>query len=1171
MHISFVAQAAKSEHSSTGGGEGSPYPVLPKLRLSAVLACVKNPLRVTMASSASSDPSAPLSSVSGVAFVAGAATSASEKDTTFAISSTDGSERGRSFGVPVRQVSPGYGKLPKKTGRSATPASRGSDYGLEQVRKVSGKPPTPVRSRSISQEALAAHNRRLSSPANGGAGSRSKSNQTTSWVDVGTPVLPTMPDSGTGVVHDDAKSTAPTQFYPMNDGRTDDELESTPSGDGGSGGGPPKRQRSDDVMEADPPSGPPSGPPGGPHGPPGGPGGDPYDLIDFDEAYGQFNQFNQFNQLNQQNQQNNTYVQLDQHNTVNVNPDADKLLQAHDQAMREREANAATTAATAASAAVQSAATVEHYQVLERERAQFAAREAELGARVSATDTELSRVRLELSAASHARNLDGERLEELRADAGKLRSDLQAAVQDVSSLRTQLGQAQADYGGASSKVGELQTVVQRLERDLLESNSQVSQLQSAALQSQTTIADLQRSASAATMKLLEAPSVADGDAEKDKIKEVARDCVKKANKAATDAQGEVMRLKREKSDLESLFKKEKEGWSTRLTQLEDQVKHWKEKCAASVGNADAGKRVLGMAPPTNPTTREDLEKLAKASKIIKESEDRELMVARLLKKTEEDAKVIARLQDSLSNFVERSAFEGLRRVASKTAGGGGGDDDDDGGSDDDDDYEEEDEEEYGTANGDAENDDGIGCGIDFDDDRKDKKDKKDNKDKGRKEKKSKKNKKKKGNTSKKKGRHSSPGSDSSDSSSSSSSSTSGGAKRTSKGHKSAGFAGACDDLPQGCSHALKKVFEMAYAPNPVYDHLKVTEQERVQVPAFPHSGTIKQWFADVASSALAAAGRPDHLVTHYLMLATNSAVPDEELVYVPGVLISIDRKLSNALIKVAEGDFKTHLLTLNEQSFRTRYQPLPSTMVLRLISRHLSTNKSLKAYTSIRDFDYVEYKGIAKLEAFKNNFMAIVRESADELSNGTLCEILLGKIEGKEPALEPDCAAWRRMEEDDPNRNLDWLVKAMNRAIEVFKSRKNQKDRQDYYAGNHVRRGGTQMQVAEKDKDGDGKKKRRTRMEPVRKVLPMAEQEERNSQVKVKVTAKVKVKAKVKVNEIGALAILGSCLLRLRVRCYSAKMRKVRGCVFGSTSQQVAQMGTNAPGHMPQSQMKRRN
>ena len=111
---------------------------------------------------------------------------------------------------------------------------------------------------------------------------------------------------------------------------------------------------------------------------------------------------------------------------------------------------------------------------------------------------------------------------------------------------------------------------------------------------------------------------------------------------------------------------------------------------------------------------------------------------------------------------------------------------------------------------------------------------------------------------------------------------------------------------------------MAFAPNPIHDKLKIKEQEKVKVPPFPHSGTMKQWFADVASHALAAAGGSDHLVTHFLMLATNPAVSDEELTYVPSVLISLDRKLVTALINVTEGDFRTHVMSLNEQSIRTK-------------------------------------------------------------------------------------------------------------------------------------------------------------------------------------------------------------------------------------------------------------
>ena len=115
----------------------------------------------------------------------------------------------------------------------------------------------------------------------------------------------------------------------------------------------------------------------------------------------------------------------------------------------------------------------------------------------------------------------------------------------------------------------------------------------------------------------------------------------------------------------------------------------------------------------------------------------------------------------------------------------------------------------------------------------------------------------------------------------------------------------------------------------------------------------------------------------------------------------------------------------------------------------------------MKDFDHLIYKGQDKLYDFVNKFQELVQESHDELSDATLCEILLQKIEEKEPLLAPDCAAWRRMDEDDPQRNLEWLMKAMLRVVEMVKLKKNQKDRESYLAGANMRRGqGVQMQAS---------------------------------------------------------------------------------------------------------------
>ena len=208
----------------------------------------------------SSDPSgiAVSSSVSGVAFPAKAVSSVHES--TFNLSSTDGSvERGRPQGSPDYRV-----EAPQKKARSATPGEVGS-RGVSSGRKVS-KPPTQRSAsgtRSISKGVLAAHNRRMNSPAAGGGGVSEDR----------VPELPFASANGPSLrpvvrtVADDASSVAGAVFYPMT---TD-----TPPA-----GGDDDRPSDDDGDDGFGPGG--GGPPGGS---PGGPlGGPDDDIMSFDDV-----------------------------------------------------------------------------------------------------------------------------------------------------------------------------------------------------------------------------------------------------------------------------------------------------------------------------------------------------------------------------------------------------------------------------------------------------------------------------------------------------------------------------------------------------------------------------------------------------------------------------------------------------------------------------------------------------------------------------------------------------------------------------------------------------------------------------------------------------------------------------------------------------------------------
>ena len=261
----------------------------------------------------SSDPSgiAVSSSASGVAFPAKAVSSVNE--TTFNLSSTDGSvERGRPQGSPDNR-----GEGPQKKARSATPGEAGSRGVSASGRKVS-KPPKPrgaSGSRSISKDALAAHNRRMNSPAAGGGGEDEDRVPELPFASANGPYSRPMART----VADDAASVAGTVFYPMT---TD-----TPPA-GGDGDGPPDDDDDDGFGHGPGGCGPPDGSSGGPLG------GPDEDIINFDDV------------LIQQNiQQNNTWVKQEQNNQWIINPDGSQLLETHEMLAQQRSGQAASAAA----------------------------------------------------------------------------------------------------------------------------------------------------------------------------------------------------------------------------------------------------------------------------------------------------------------------------------------------------------------------------------------------------------------------------------------------------------------------------------------------------------------------------------------------------------------------------------------------------------------------------------------------------------------------------------------------------------------------------------------------------------------------------------------------------------------------------------------------------------
>ena len=108
-------------------------------------------------------------------------------------------------------------------------------------------------------------------------------------------------------------------------------------------------------------------------------------------------------------------------------------------------------------------------------------------------------------------------------------------------------------------------------------------------------------------------------------------------------------------------------------------------------------------------------------------------------------------------------------------------------------------------------------------------------------------------------------------------------------------------LPANAPQQVRFVFEQAEYNPPTPPGIKHREFPIV-IAAFPNSGTVDQWKADLYTNVLAAAARQDNLAVDWVALAGDYEVGDEWLKYVPGALAQLDRKLCAALLKCCSGE-----------------------------------------------------------------------------------------------------------------------------------------------------------------------------------------------------------------------------------------------------------------------------
>ena len=257
-------------------------------------------------------------------------------------------------------------------------------------------------------------------------------------------------------------------------------------------------------------------------------------------------------------------------------------------------------------------------------------------------------------------------------------------------------------------------------------------------------------------------------------------------------------------------------------------------------------------------------------------------------------------------------------------------------------------------------------------------------------------------------------------------------------HRGNVFGGVKDPVPDGVCRAVAALWKKASVHHPRTGR----EGERVKMPNFfPDSGTITQWKTELCIAATSASGRTDQLVTEWMSLADNiKEVPYHDLKYVPRALVTLDRKVTSGVIGMCKGEFGLFIARENESLIATERRALTATELLRKIYKHLAVNAEMSSVFSIQDLSELQVGSQDTLYAFRNRFMEIVRKMDDQVADSTLCSMLVEKLKVA-GLMEVERSLWRMKLMDDPTRNLQWWMSALDAHINSLNEEKNAKDR----------------------------------------------------------------------------------------------------------------------------------
>ena len=141
---------------------------------------------------------------------------------------------------------------------------------------------------------------------------------------------------------------------------------------------------------------------------------------------------------------------------------------------------------------------------------------------------------------------------------------------------------------------------------------------------------------------------------------------------------------------------------------------------------------------------------------------------------------------------------------------------------------------------------------------------------------------------------------------------------------------------------------------------------------FPTVATLREWKAELSSQSLAASGRSDNILVPWTQRAEDKQYSFEDLGYVPTELVTLDRKISAAIISVTAGELQRSMALQQQRRIERDCLPLSAPQILRMVYESLQTTESLRSHNTVLMLSKLKWLGDGNIVTFRNNVVQVM-------------------------------------------------------------------------------------------------------------------------------------------------------------------------------------------------------